>query len=117
MVEIGVEALVIDTIHFFVELVPMSMGMPHVHIWNVLHIDGSGTTPPCFFSWPHETTPKARARNVEGLKMIGSHYGSILAVAQSFRKPKGVQIDWKNQNTDVSQLTLVTSAPTGISLP
>jgi zeaxanthin glucosyltransferase len=57
LVETGVEALVIDTVYFFVELVPISMGMPYVHIWNVLHVDGSGATPPCFFSWPHETTP------------------------------------------------------------
>jgi hypothetical protein len=30
----GVEALVIDTIHFFVELVPLSMSIPYVHVWN-----------------------------------------------------------------------------------
>jgi hypothetical protein len=35
----GVEALVIDTVHFFVELVPLSMSMPYVHIWNVLHLE------------------------------------------------------------------------------
>jgi UDP:flavonoid glycosyltransferase YjiC (YdhE family) len=28
----GVEALVIDTIHFFIELVPLSMSIPYVHI-------------------------------------------------------------------------------------
>ena len=28
----GVEALVIDTVHFFIELVPLSMSMPYVHI-------------------------------------------------------------------------------------
>jgi len=45
----GVEALVLDTIHFFAELVPMNMGIPYAHIWNVLHIDSSGATPPCLF--------------------------------------------------------------------
>ena len=46
----GVEALVIDTIHFFIELVPLSMSIPYVHIWNVLHLDFSGATPACLFS-------------------------------------------------------------------
>src|SRR5262245_41325081 len=43
--ETGVEAVVFDTICFFHELVPMSMGIPYVHIWNVLHLDFSGLTP------------------------------------------------------------------------
>ena len=41
----GVEAVVIDTIHFFIELVPLSMSIPYVHVWNVLHLDFSGDTP------------------------------------------------------------------------
>lgn len=41
----GVEAVVIDTIHFFIELVPLSLSIPYVHIWNVLHLDFSGATP------------------------------------------------------------------------
>jgi hypothetical protein len=41
----GVEALVIDTVHFFAELVPMNMGIPYAHIWNVLHVDRSGASP------------------------------------------------------------------------
>jgi UDP:flavonoid glycosyltransferase YjiC (YdhE family) len=44
----GVEALVIDTIHFFIELVPLSMSIPYVHIWNVLHLDFSGQLRPLF---------------------------------------------------------------------
>src|SRR5262249_16814337 len=51
LAETGVEALVIDTIHAFLELVPMSLGMPYAQVWNVLHTDLSGETPPCFFSW------------------------------------------------------------------
>jgi hypothetical protein len=35
----GIEALVIDTVHFFIELVPLSMSIPYVHVWNVLHLD------------------------------------------------------------------------------
>ena len=31
--ETGIHALVIDTIHFYVELVPLRLGIPYVHIW------------------------------------------------------------------------------------
>jgi len=68
LAETGVEALVIDTIHAFLELVPMSLGMPYAQVWNVLHTDLSGATPPCFFSWPHENTPEARIRNRMGVE-------------------------------------------------
>src|SRR6202035_3741733 len=68
--KIGVEALVIDTLHRFLELVPMSLNIPCIHICNTLHIDGTGTTPACIYNWPHEDTPQARVRNLEGLKKI-----------------------------------------------
>jgi hypothetical protein len=58
LVHIGVEALVIDTVHFFAELVPMKIGIPYAHIWNVLHIDSSGATPSCLFGWDYEDTPR-----------------------------------------------------------
>ena len=53
LAETGVEALVIDAVHFFVELVPMRLGIPYVHIWNILHLDRSGSSPACFFNWPY----------------------------------------------------------------
>src|SRR5262249_3799363 len=62
LLEAGVEALVIDTIHFFLELVPISLDMPYAHVWNTLPMDFSGATPPWFFSWPHQSTPEALYR-------------------------------------------------------
>jgi zeaxanthin glucosyltransferase len=53
--ETGVEALVLDTGHSPIQLVPMSLGIPYVHIWNALNMDLSGSTPPTFFSWPPTT--------------------------------------------------------------
>jgi zeaxanthin glucosyltransferase len=113
----GVEALVIDTVHFFVELVPMSMGMPYVHIWNILHIDRSGATPPCFFSWPHEATPEARARNSEGLKRSGAFFASILAVAKDFAGKNGLQIDWSQPAATISRLAVITQTPKEFDFP
>jgi zeaxanthin glucosyltransferase len=37
LAEAGVDALVLDTIHMFAELVPMKLGIPYVHVWVVLH--------------------------------------------------------------------------------
>ena len=34
LAETHVEALVIDTIHIFLELVPMSLGMPYAQVWE-----------------------------------------------------------------------------------
>src|SRR5262249_36604416 len=36
--ETGVEALIFDTVHFFLELVPMRLGIPYIHIWVVLNM-------------------------------------------------------------------------------
>ncbi len=113
----GVEALVIDITHFFVELVPMSMGMPYVHIWNILHVDRSGATPPCFFSWPHETTPEARARNMEGVKRTGAFFGPILAVAKDFAEKKHLQIDWSQPSATISRLAVITQTPKEFDFP
>jgi zeaxanthin glucosyltransferase len=85
LAEQGVDALVLDISHSFLQLVPMSLGMPYVHIWNILNVDYSGRTPACFFSWPYETTPEAFARNINGLQMIGNWYTSLQAGPEDFR--------------------------------
>src|SRR5258708_27883392 len=82
LAETGVESLVLDTIYFFLELVPMRLGMPYAHIWNVLHLDFSGVTPNRLFSWPHQTTTEALARNIEGLKKTGGLLPQRLAVVE-----------------------------------
>jgi zeaxanthin glucosyltransferase len=109
--ETGVEGMIIDTTQHFVELVPMGLGMPYVHIWNILHIDRSGSSPACFFPWPYETTPEALARNVEGLKELGGLYAPILAVAKSYTEKNGLQIDWNDPTATVSKLAVITQTP------
>lgn len=117
LTETGVEALAIDTIHRFVELVPIRLGMPYVHIWNILHIDRSGSSPACFFSWPYETTPEALARNVEGLKKIGGFFAPVLAVAKSYAEKNGLQIDWNDPSATVSKLAAITQTPKEFDFP
>jgi UDP:flavonoid glycosyltransferase YjiC (YdhE family) len=66
LTEAGAEGVVLDTVLFYAELAPMSLGMPYAHVANALHFDYSGYTPPCVYDWPHEATPAARARNRKG---------------------------------------------------
>jgi zeaxanthin glucosyltransferase len=117
LAEAGVEALVIDTIHFFVELVPIRLGMPYVHISNVLHLDPSGSSPACFFSWPYETTPEAVARNVEGLVRIGGFLAPVLAVAKSYAEKHGLKIDWNDPTATLSKLAVITQTPKEFDFP
>jgi len=117
LAETGVQGLVIDTVHFFVELVAMRLGMPYVHIWNILHLDRSGSSPACFFPWPYETTPEALARNVEGLKKFGGLLAPILAVAKSYAEKNGLQIDWNDPTATVSKLAVITQTPKEFDFP
>jgi MGT family glycosyltransferase len=109
--EIGVEALVIDTLHRFLELIPMSLNIPCVHIWNTLHIDGTGVTPACIYNWPHQDTPEARARNREGLKKLGGMASPSLDLAKAYAQKAGLQIDWANPATAVPRLAVITQTP------
>jgi zeaxanthin glucosyltransferase len=117
LVHRGVEALVIDTIHFFAELVPLKMGIPYAHIWNVLHIDSSGATPPCLFGWDYEDTPAARARNVEAVKKMSSVFQPIQQVARSWAVNHGLQIDWDTPNATISKLAVITQTPKEFDFP
>jgi MGT family glycosyltransferase len=115
--ETSIEALVIDTVYRFLELVPMRLGMPYAHIWNILHLDRSGSTPAYYFSWPHETTPEALARNIEGLKSISRFFAPVLAVAKAYAQKNGLQIDWNDPAATVSKLAVITQTPKEFDFP
>ncbi|WP_213806307.1 glycosyltransferase [Granulicella sp. dw_53] len=118
LAETGIEALVFDTVYFYLELVPMHLGIPYVHIWNVLHFDLSGETPPTFFSWPHETTPEAVTRNLEGAKWIGENIAApILAAAIPYAEKMELQIDWEDPASTMSKLAIITQTPREFDLP
>src|ERR1700730_7315926 len=109
--KIGVEALVIDTLHRFLELIPMSLNIPCVHIWNTLHIDGTGATPACIYNWPHQDTPEARTRNLEGLKKLGGMASATLDLAKAYAEKAALQIDWTNPATAVPRLAVISQTP------
>src|SRR5580692_6301188 len=113
----GVEALVIDTIHFFIELVPLSMSIPYVHIWNVLHLDFSGATPPSLFSSPLDTSPEGLHRNAENLQKMGAILGPLAEVARSYAEKVGLEIDWNDPAATVSKLAVITQTPKEFDFP
>jgi zeaxanthin glucosyltransferase len=117
LVHRGIEALVIDTIHFLAELVPMSIGIPYAHIWNVLHIDSSGATPPCLFGWEYEDTPVAKARNMEAVKKMNSMFQPVQQVARTWAENHGLQIDWDTPNATMSKLAVITQTPKEFDFP
>jgi zeaxanthin glucosyltransferase len=117
IVETGVEALVLDAIYFFLELVPMRLGMPYAHIWTAHHLDFSGATPAALFGWPHETTSEAIDRNVEGLKICGEIMAPVAAVAQPYAEKAGLHIDWNDPTATLSKLATITQVPREFDFP
>src|SRR5260370_1186460 len=113
----GVEAMVRDMGRTFIHLVPLSLGIPYVHISNSLHIDPSGATPACIFSWPYENTPEAFAKYIEGLKKIGGYFAQILAAARPYAEKVGLQIDWNNPSATNSKLAVITQTPKEFDFP
>lgn len=95
LITTGVEAVVIDTIHFFIELVPLSMSIPYVHISNVLHLDFSRATPPSLFSSPLDISPEGLNRNAVYLHRISAILGPLAEIARSYAEKVGRQSNLK----------------------
>src|SRR6266481_1592353 len=117
IVETGVNALILDTSYRFIEIVPMHLRLPYIQIWNVLHFDSSGSTPLALYSWPHETTPEALARNVAGLQIFREYREAIMSIAQSYAERNGLEIDWSNSAATVSKLAVITQTPKEFDFP
>jgi zeaxanthin glucosyltransferase len=115
--EARVDALVVDPIHFFLELVPMSMSIPFVHVWCALHFDFSGSTPAPLFNWRHETTPEALIRNVGGLQQIGESLMPVVVEAIPYAERTGLQINWQEPGSTLSKLAVITQAPKEFDFP
>jgi zeaxanthin glucosyltransferase len=118
--ETRVEALVLDTIHMYLEVVPMSLGMPYAHIWAILNIDFSGTTPASVVPGPYENTPAGRVRNLEGLKKNdNAFFGLVQPLAEEYAERAGLMLDWSNPAATVSReaAAIVSQTPKEFDLP
>jgi hypothetical protein len=79
----GVDGLVLDQYQPYVELIPMHLRMPFVHVSNALHVDYTGRTPICFVGWPYKTGVDALARNMEGVRRARILLEPVTAIAHS----------------------------------
>src|SRR5215475_6768330 len=107
----GVEGMVLDQYQPYVELIPMHLRMPFVHVSNALHVDYTGRTPICFMDWPYETGVDALARNREGIRRARILLEPVTAEAQAYAKKIGLSIDWSNPHSTLSPLAWVTQCP------
>ena len=115
--ETGVNALVLDSVFLFLEIVPIHLRLPYVQIWSVLHFDLSGATPLTLYGWPHETTPEAIARNLEGREIFGELREPMLPIAQTYAKRKGLEIDCGNPAATSCELAAITQTPKEFDFP
>jgi zeaxanthin glucosyltransferase len=107
----GVDALLIDTVQFYVELGAMQLGMPYIHVSGALHLDYSGHTPLCLYGWPHQTTPAAMARNREGVARFAKVLDGNNAGIKAHAKTVGLKIDWEDPGSTLSPFASITQVP------
>jgi len=107
----GVDAIVLDQYQPYVELIPMQLGMPFVHVSNALHVDYTGRTPICFVDWPYQTGVDALARNIEGVRRTRALLEPVTAAARTYARKVGLEIDWSNPHSTLSPLAWITQCP------
>jgi zeaxanthin glucosyltransferase len=107
----GVDALLLDTVQYYIELGPMKLGMPYIHVSAALHRDYSGYTPPHFSDWPHETTPAALARNREGVARWAKIVGEANAGVRAYAEKARLKIHWEDLGSTLSPLALISQTP------
>jgi zeaxanthin glucosyltransferase len=107
----GIDAMVIDTIHFFAELVPMKMGLPYIHICNALFIDRTGSSPSCLFATPVGSTPEALAKYVETARETNRILYPVEEPASEYAAKNSLDIDWNDPYATVSKLAVITQTP------
>jgi len=105
------EAVVLDSYQYYAEVIPMSLGLPYVHVSNALYFDYSGNTPLCYYGWPHETTPAAQARNREGVANFVRMLKQSNAAVRDYAELAGLKIDWDDPGSTLSPLAAITQVP------
>jgi zeaxanthin glucosyltransferase len=115
--EHGIEALVFDSIYFYLSLVAKHLGIPYVTVWCVLNMDFSGTTPPCLFHGSCETTPEALARNAEILKKMGEMMAPLAEGAMPYAEKAGLDVDWHDPDAATSKLAVISQTPKEFDFP
>src|SRR5580704_6749270 len=98
-------------LEIFREVIPISLGMPYVHVSNALHPDYSGYTPMCVYDWLHETTPEALARNRKGVANFVQMFTQANTAVGAHAERIGLKVEWQNPSTTISKLAWLTQTP------
>src|SRR5499425_1264887 len=104
----GVDGIVLDQYQPYVELIPMHLRMPFVHVSNALHVDYTGRTPICFLDWPYQTGVD---RKMEGVRRARMLLEPVTAKAKTYARKVGISVDWNNPHSTLSPLAWVTQCP------
>ena len=114
----SIEGVVIDTAYAFIELAAMSANIPFVQTWLVLNFDASGATPPNLFDWPYETTPEARARNLEGVAQVAeAFFAPALPVAAAYLETAGLAVNLADPTAMISKVAVISQTPKSFDYP
>ncbi|MEO8736952.1 MAG: nucleotide disphospho-sugar-binding domain-containing protein [Edaphobacter sp.] len=120
LAETGVDALVMDTIHMYLEVVPMSLGIPYAHVWAILNIDFSGATLPSVIPGRYDAAPEAHARNIADLeKTDNAFFGIVQVLGEEYAERVGLKLDWSNPRATVSRnaAAVVSQTPKEFDFP
>jgi len=115
--EEAVDAFAFDTTFTYTELVALQLHKPYIHIWNVLPLDTSGTTPPLMFDLPYDLSAEGRARNLEALVSLKPFTKRRQEIAAAYAQSVGIHIDWTKPNATVSELLILSQMPKEFDLP
>jgi zeaxanthin glucosyltransferase len=111
---------VLDTIHLYLEVVPMSLGIPYAHVWAILNIDFSGSTPPSVVPGLYEDTSAGRTRNSDDLKKNdNAFFGLVQPLAEEYAERAGLKLNWSDPTATVSRqaVAIVSQTPKEFDLP
>ena len=107
----GVQALLIDSAHYYVELGAIELGIPYIQVSNSMHHDYSGFTPLCIYGWSHEETAQAIARNREGVARFARILEKNRAGVERYAERVGLKVDWADLSSTLSPLASITQVP------
>jgi zeaxanthin glucosyltransferase len=107
----GVDALLIDSAHFYVELGAIELVIPYIHVSNAMYSDYSGYTPLYMYGWPYDDTEHGRARNREGVARFARILEKSRAPVERYVKRVGLKVDWADLSSTLSPLASVTQVP------
>jgi MGT family glycosyltransferase len=105
----GIDALILDSVQYYVELAAMRLRIPYVHVSLALHFDYTGYTPPYLTSDLPEKTAEAFRRNREVVaRLVQSRSNEAI---KAYAWEAGLKVDWDDAGSTLSNLAWITQTP------